>query len=126
MSAFDITARFAQSIQEPLEDQSVFPEPWAAEVFALAVQLHQNGFFSWSQWTEALALELNKPGRCHLGTDYFDCWCDALCKLIVDRGLLEEGQIAEMQASWKRAAAATPHGSPILLENDPLRKPLSA
>lgn len=121
MSVANLAVQFVQSLRKPPEGEPVFSEPWAAEVFALTVQLHQNDVFSWSQWTEALSLQLNKPGRCDLGTDYFDCWCDALCKLLVDHGILEARQIAEMQASWKRAAAATPHGRPILLENDPLR-----
>lgn len=121
MSGFDVSAKVAQSVREPLNGEPVFPEPWAAEIFALTVQLFQNGFFSWPQWTETLSLELNRPGRSRDGADYFDCWCDALCKLLIDRGILEERQISETQASWKRAAAATPHGIPILLENDPLR-----
>jgi nitrile hydratase accessory protein len=121
LSSIDATSRFAESIRKGTEGQPVFPEPWNAEVFALTVQLHRNDLFSWSQWAEALSFELNKSGRCQLGSDYFDCWCDALCNLLVDRGILDTAQIAQMQASWKRAAEATPHGKPILLENDPHR-----
>ena len=123
MNLSDAAARLAQSPQLPIstEGDPVFPEPWNAEVFAMTVHLHRQGLFTWPEWAETLSTELHRPRRCQNGSDYFDCWSDALCKLLVARGILDDKQIAELQHSWQRAAAATPHGKPILLENDPLR-----
>ncbi|TDK36800.1 nitrile hydratase accessory protein [Rhizobium deserti] len=103
------------------EGEPVFPEPWAAEAFAMTVHLHQNGLFGWSEWAAALSSEVHKPGRAQDGSDYFDCWVAALSKLLVDKGLADDTQIRGLQASWQRAAEATPHGQPIQLANDPLR-----
>jgi nitrile hydratase accessory protein len=114
---------FVQSPQLPRsqEGDPVFPEPWTAEVFAMTVHLHQRGVFTWPDWAEALSAQLHKTGRCDDGSDYFDCWSDALCDLLVRQGVLQRAEIGALQRSWQRAAEATPHGKPILLENDPQR-----
>jgi nitrile hydratase accessory protein len=103
------------------EGEPVFPEPWAAEAFAMTVHLHRKGLFDWSEWAAALSSEVHKPGRAQDGSDYFDCWVAALSNLLVDKGLTETKQILRLQESWQRAAEATPHGKPIELANDPLR-----
>jgi nitrile hydratase accessory protein len=113
----------AQSPQLPrsAEGEPVFPEPWAAEAFAMTVHLHERGLFGWSEWAESLSSELHRPGRAEDGSDYFDCWVAALCGLLADRGIADAAEILTLQQSWQRAAEATPHGKPILLENDPER-----
>ena len=35
------------------------------------------------------------------------------------KGVAGKGDIDALAAAWERAAHATPHGKPILLENDP-------
>ncbi len=99
----------------------MFPEPWAAEAFAITVHLHERGLFTWTEWAEALSGELHKPGRAVDGSDYFDCWVAALSSILVDRGVADAEAIAALQQSWQRAAEATPHGQPIKLANDPQR-----
>lgn len=123
MSACETTSPLAQSPQLPksADGEPVFPEPWAAEAFAMTVHLHAKGLFSWSEWAERLSAELHKPGRADDGSDYFDCWVVALSGLLVSRGVADAGAILDLQKSWQRAAEATPHGKPILLENDPQR-----
>ncbi|MGR9497849.1 nitrile hydratase accessory protein [Rhizobium leguminosarum] len=101
--------------------EPVFPEPWAAEAFAMTVHLHAKGLFSWSEWAETLSAQLHKPGRAEDGSDYFDCWVAALSDLIVNRGIADADTIQSLQQSWQRAAEATPHGRPIELGNDPSR-----
>ncbi|MFL5018038.1 MAG: nitrile hydratase accessory protein [Rhizobium sp.] len=103
------------------EGEPVFPEPWAAEAFAMTVHLHANGLFSWSEWAATLSAQLHKPGRAEDGSDYFDCWMAALSDLIVSRGIANADTILALQQSWQRAATATPHGRPIELSNDPSR-----
>lgn len=103
------------------EGDPVFPEPWAAEAFAMTVHLHEKGVFSWSEWAAALSTALHRPGRAEDGSDYFDCWVEALSDLLVSRGVGDASAILDLQKSWQRAAEATPHGKPIELGNDPLR-----
>lgn len=87
----------------------------------MTVHLHEKGLFSWGEWAEALSAELHRPERAEDGSDYFDGWVAALTGLLVSKGLADADTVLALQESWKRAAEATPHGSPILLENDPMR-----
>ncbi|WP_037086983.1 nitrile hydratase accessory protein [Neorhizobium vignae] len=123
MSACEIPSALVQSpgLPKSPEGDPVFPEPWAAEAFAMTVHLHERGLFSWTEWAEALSGEVHKPGRAEDGSDYFDCWVAALSGLLVDKGIADGETILALQQSWQRAAEATPHGRPIELANDPLR-----
>ncbi|TPI10066.1 nitrile hydratase accessory protein [Mesorhizobium sp. B4-1-3] len=100
-------------------DEPVFAEPWQAEAFALTVALHGKGLFSWSEWAEALSAEVKQPGAASDGHDYYEHWLAALEKLLSRKGIAPKREIDELAAAWERAAHATPHGKPILLENDP-------
>lgn len=123
MSPPDREASLARSPGLRLSDDGapVFPQPWAAEAFAMTVHLHQRGLFSWSEWAETLSAELKRqdPARC--GEDYFDHWVAALTAILVRRGVADEKSVLALQASWQRAAEATPHGRAIELGNDPQR-----
>jgi nitrile hydratase accessory protein len=123
LSLCETGSPLAQSHELPksADGDPVFPEPWAAEAFAMTVHLHERGLFTWSEWAENLSRELHKPGRAEDGSDYFDCWVAALSALLVSRGVADADAILGLQQSWQRAAEATPHGKPISLENDPLR-----
>lgn len=123
MSACEAPSPLRQSpgLPKSAEGDPVFAEPWNAQAFAMTVHLHEKGLFSWSEWAEALSAELHKPERAEDGSDYFDGWVAALTGLLVSKGLADADTVLALQESWKRAAEATPHGSPILLENDPMR-----
>ncbi|WP_109613092.1 nitrile hydratase accessory protein [Pseudaminobacter salicylatoxidans] len=101
-------------------DEPVFAEPWQAEAFALTVALHEKGLFSWSEWAEMLSAEVKVPGAAQDGSDYYRHWLRALEKLLAAKGLAPVHDVDDLAAAWQRAAHATPHGKPILLENDPL------
>ncbi|MDR7144581.1 nitrile hydratase accessory protein [Rhizobium sp. BE258] len=123
MSQCDHVSPLRDSPQLPksAEGDPVFPEPWAAEAFAMTVHLHQRGLFTWSEWAETLSAELHQPGRAIDGSDYFDCWVAALSHILASKGVADGETILSLQRSWQRAAEATPHGRPIELANDPLR-----
>lgn len=122
MSQCETRSPLAQSPQLPKssDGEPVFPEPWAAEAFAMTVHLHERGLFTWGEWAETLSQELHQPGRAEDGSDYFDCWVAALSALLVKLGVSDADTILDLQKSWQRAAEATPHGKPIELSNDPL------
>ncbi|MBD9455123.1 nitrile hydratase accessory protein [Rhizobium sp. RHZ02] len=123
MSQCETRSPLAQSPQLPKspDGEPVFPEPWAAEAFAITVHLHERGLFTWNEWAETLSRELHQPGRAEDGSDYFDCWVAALSAILVKLGVADADMILDLQKSWQRAAEATPHGKPIELANDPLR-----
>ena len=41
----------------------VFREPWEAQAFALVVQLHQRGLFTWKEWADTLSAEIRAVGE---------------------------------------------------------------
>ena len=107
----------------PRDDSGpVFAAPWQAEAFALAVHLHARGLFSWPQWAEALAVEIRAAGSGDDGSRYYEFWLAALERLVAARGAADAGALHARAEAWTRAAAATPHGRPIELHNDPLAR----
>lgn len=99
-------------------DEPVFAEPWQAQIFALGLALNERGVFTWAEWAEALGGALQ--GAAADGSDYYERWLAALEALLVQKNIATVHEVAELTAAWHRAAEATPHGKPILLENDPL------
>jgi nitrile hydratase accessory protein len=97
----------------PEADEPVFAKPWQATAFALTVALHERGAFSWAEWAAALGDEVRS------GDPYYDCWMRALQMLQPAMGVAEPRYVDELGAGWHGAPPPTPHGKPILLENDP-------
>lgn len=123
MSVCESPLALSQSpgLPKSAEGDPVFAEPWHAQAFAMTVHLHERGLFSWVEWAETLSAELHRAGRAEDGSDYFDGWVAALTTLLGAKGLADPETVLALQESWKRAAEATPHGSQIVLANDPLR-----
>jgi len=97
----------------------VFAEPWEAEVFAMALSLHANGVYTWTEWAEQLHTSIQlaqQKGDPDLGNTYYSHWLDALEALIVAKQLGSSEQLAELYAQWDAAAKRTVHGQPITLE----------
>ena len=102
----------------------VFAEPWQAQAFALVVALQNRGVFSADEWAQALGAEIREAlaaGGCSDGSHHYERWCEALDHLLIAKGLTSHEGVDARSAAWERAAEATPHGKPILLENDPQR-----
>jgi nitrile hydratase accessory protein len=99
----------------------VFQAPWEAQAFALVVALHERGVFAWPEWTHALSAAIHAEAHKD-GDAYYHCWLAALERLVREKGLVATPDLSARKESWRRAAHATPHGSPILLENDPLAR----
>ena len=96
----------------------VFREPWEAQAFALAVQLQEQGLFTWDEWAEALGAEIAAAQKCgdpDLGDTYYSHWLTALERLVVTKGAATPAGLEDTKEAWDRAAKATPHGQPIVL-----------
>lgn len=95
------------------EPEGPFAAPWEAEAFAMTVKLNEKGCFTWSEWTERLGAALKaEPER-----PYYESWLAALEAIVEDKGLMINSERLARIDAWDRAARATPHGKPILLEN---------
>lgn len=100
-------------------DQPAFSEPWQAQAFALTLALHEKGLFTWSEWAQVLSEKVKRPDAAADGSDYYRHWLAALETLLATKGVAATKDVAALSEAWHRAAHATPHGKPILLENDP-------
>ena len=97
----------------------VFAEPWQAQAFAMTVSLHERGVFTWPEWAERLSAEIKAAqanGDADRGDTYYGHWLRALEALVAEKGLIAASELGERRDAWDRAARATPHGAPIMLD----------
>ena len=97
----------------------VFGEPWEAQAFAITLALHRRGLFTWTEWSTRLAVEIERAqagGAPDTGETYYRHWLAALERLVADKCLSDQAELARYRDAWKRAADRTPHGTPIELE----------
>ena len=100
-------------------DGPVFKEPWEATAFALTLELHRAGHFTWKEWASALAAEIKQArdaGQPDLGDTYYQHWLSALERLTTDKGLTDSIRLTERREAWRNAYLNTPHGKPISLK----------
>jgi len=95
-------------VEPPVE--APFEEPWQAQAFALAVTLNEAGLFTWTEWAERFGARRAREG------DYWEDWLATLEAMVADRAGVPPGRIEETADAWRRAAEATPHGTPITLD----------
>lgn len=102
------------------DDQApVFAEPWMAQAFAMVLQLHQKGLFTWPEWAAALSAQISAAqaaGDADLGDTYYHHWLAALEALVAAKGAAQAGELARCAQAWDHAADRTPHGQPIMLQ----------
>ena len=110
--------------QPEAEGGPVFREPWEAHAFAMAVRLHEQGLFTWSQWASTLADEIERAqaaGDPDEGDTYYHHWLAALERLVAERGAASSDEQERTRRAWRRAAERTPHGHPIELSDRDFR-----
>ena len=99
-----------------------FAAPWEAQAFALVVDLHARGAFTWEEWTRALSREIASAcehggaGHAAPGERYYEHWLAALERLVTAKGFGTAAELVARKAAWKAAADAAPHGEPIVLD----------
>jgi nitrile hydratase accessory protein len=116
----DIARQCADGLPLPTtHDGLVFAEPWQAHAFAMTLQLHEKGVFTWPEWAAALTHEIRQAqalGDPDDGRHYYQHWLNALERMVIDRQLGTPDQIHELEHAWEDAAARTPHGEAIVLD----------
>ena len=75
----------------PDGSEPVFAAPWEARAFALTVKLHEQGVFSWSQWSEYLAKAIDSAAE-KGGSSYYESWLQALEEILVDKEIVDVEQ----------------------------------
>jgi len=99
----------------------VFRAPWEAQVFAIALALHERGMFGWKEWSAILADEISRADRAgapDTGEAYYGHWLAALERLVAARGIGSHQTLTQYREAWRHAAERTPHGVPIELAAD--------
>lgn len=96
-------------------DGPVFAAPWQAQAFALTVELHAQGAFSWPEWAQALSDELKAAGPADDGSRYYEHWLAALERLVAAKRLAGADALRERKLAWQAAYLRTPHGKPVTL-----------
>ena len=97
----------------------VFAEPWQAHAFAMTLQLHEKGLFTWPEWAAALTQEISnaqQAGDTDTGATYYTHWLNALEAMVLAKKWGTAEQIHDLEHAWEAAAARTPHGQLISLE----------
>jgi len=98
----DLLPRIPRDAEGP-----VFREPWEAQVFAMAVKLHEAGLFTWTEWARTLAEEIKAAqarGDPDLGNTYYRHWLAALERLVAEKGVA-----APREIEARAAALTAPH-----------------
>jgi nitrile hydratase accessory protein len=111
--AADVIPSIPRDAQGP-----VFREPWEAHAFAMALALHDDGLFSWSEWATRLGEEIRKAqaaGDPDTGETYYRHWLATLERVVVEKGVTTPQTLARYHGAWDHAADRTPHGTPIEL-----------
>ncbi|MEM1431078.1 MAG: nitrile hydratase accessory protein [Pseudomonadota bacterium] len=96
-------------------DAPVFAEPWEAQAFAMVVHLHDRGAFTWQEWAACLSDEIHGD----VERSYYAHWLRALEKIVAVKGLAAPDALTARKRAWQEAAARTPHGHPIALDDPP-------
>ena len=78
----------------------------------MAVRLHEQGHFQWTEWAEVLANQIEAAGP-NDTTDYYEHWLTTLEVMVATFDLGTSDELADHRDAWRRAAEATPHGQPI-------------
>ena len=104
----------------PIDDgYRPFHEPWQAQAFALAVSLIEADKIQWNEWAETLGDEIARAtehGIAGDGSGYYELWLQALERLVTNKGLVETGELSDLESAWRKAYHDTPHGQPVSLD----------
>ena len=106
-----MSGRNISQFRSTSDDGPAFDEPWQAQAFAMVVELHRRGAFTWEEWSAALSNEIHGP----IERDYYQHWLCALENIVAAKKILSPPELSDRKREWVAAAAATPHGQPINL-----------
>lgn len=117
-----MTDQVAQEIAAlPLhEPNRSFDHPWQAQAFAMIVEMHKGGMFTWPEWVEMFStvIKANPAREGETSNDtYYRQWMIALEKMVGRVAKIATEAVDERVGEWRQAYLNTPHGQPIVLSN---------
>ena len=71
--------------QPQLQGEPMFDAPWQARTFAMTVKLHESGLFSWKEWSDLLATNIDRHEQSAVvenNTDYYTIWQQSLEEIL--------------------------------------------
>ena len=103
------------------QDDIVFKSPWHSQLFAMTIQLSEQGNFKWVEFVEVFGEALNNK-RLKLSSldgndDYFNCWLTALEKIIILKKIGDIDVLSLLKDDWTKAYLSTPHGKPVKINS---------
>jgi nitrile hydratase accessory protein len=112
VTQFDLTGQAAPPMAN---GELAFEAPWQGRAFGMATALAAAGVFSWDEFrAELIARIAAWEERAPEGTDYpyYDCFLEALERLLEVRGVLPAADLSARRASFegRRPGHDHPHG----------------
>lgn len=95
----------------------VFDAPWESRAFGLAVALHETGLYEWDDFQQRLVAEIHAREPDADGSRYYERWLAAVERVLLERGVLTEAEIAA------RAAEVAEHDDHGHSHDHPHRSP---
>ncbi|MEM7546200.1 MAG: nitrile hydratase accessory protein [Pseudomonadota bacterium] len=88
------------------EGGPVFAAPWEARAFAMTLDLHKHGVFTWNEWCETLSAEIRAAqaeGDPDLGDTYYTHWLNALERLVDAKNAASRAALDAAREDWRAA-----------------------
>jgi nitrile hydratase len=85
----------------------VFGSPWQSRAFGMVVNLHTSGLYPWDDFKSQLIAEIaaDRDGmNGEQGAAYYESWVNAFSRLLVDRHLVGQDEIASRIEEYKSGA----------------------
>lgn len=90
----------------PSEDVApVFRQPWEARAFAMVVNMHGQGHFTWNEWVEQLSGVIAEESGRNPGEDgsrYYHHWLKACERLLEAKGISSSAEISKRERNLSR------------------------
>jgi nitrile hydratase accessory protein len=102
---------------DSVDGERTFDELWEAQAFAMAVALCERGLFTWPEWTATMA-EVRAGDH---PSGHYGKWLTALERVVEDNHIADRPALLRYREAWRHAAARTPHGMPIELQEGDFR-----
>src|SRR5436189_2422720 len=89
----------------PRDDEGpVFRAPWEAQAFGMTLALYERGLFTWKEWADRLSREIATARDSDDGSRYYELWLAALEKLVAEKKLVLDDELAIRRDEWAQAA----------------------
>lgn len=101
-------------------EENPFRNSWEAEAFAMGNLLIKNGFITVHEWVEIFSQEILKAqakGDPDRGDTYYNHWMNALERILMERGVVDQASLVKQQQLWGLARKNTPHGVALSLDH---------